>query len=278
MNRDKTRLFIAVTGGSARDTDDPDDAGDRQQSRTLEPQTPPAASGSAPALRGVPPHDDEQTRFLPVELLLEQQRRENGQHAAPREPAGASEASAPVQASGSGPRPALGQLDDTDFRWAFANATLAGRARRAWKSLSIVSRISVVLAVLVALLVLLPRVLPAALESAGPLTRATLARAESRPAAAPVASGRAGPAATGAAQAKPSVAVPAVDLPADGAGALPAAPAASPRAAADAVAQGRCAAAVALYGALARQHPELEVYREAARILKQQYPGCAEGQ
>jgi hypothetical protein len=33
---------------------------------------------------------------------------------------------------------------------------------------------------------------------------------------------------------------------------------------------------VALYAELFRQHPEVEAYREAARILKQQYAGCTE--
>jgi hypothetical protein len=127
----------------------------------------------------------------------------------------------------------------------------------------------VVLAALFALLVVLPRVLPAALASGKHLTRAALARAAPRPAAAP---------ATALPEATPPVATPAADLPSLGAGAPVPAGAVTPRAAADAIAQGRCAAAVALYAELSRKHPELEVYREAARILQLQYPGCAEGE
>ncbi|HMI90381.1 MAG TPA: hypothetical protein VK509_03410, partial [Polyangiales bacterium] len=209
MNRDKTRLFIAVPGGPARGVED------REQSSAAEERALPAS------------RDEEQTRFLPVELLLEQQRRESAQLAGLHETA--TDACAPEHArsGSSSAQPVPSQLDDTDFRWAFANATLAGRARRAWRSLSIVSRISVGLALLFALLVLLPRVLPAALESTGPLTRAALVRAEPRPAAAPAASGTAG---TAAPSARAPVATASADLPANGAGVLPAAPAVSPRA------------------------------------------------
>jgi len=236
---EKTRLFIAV----------PSDG---------EPELPPS-------------HEQEQTRFLPVELVLEQQRRESAQLDGPRQPV--TVAPVPEHDRSRASQPASNDLEDTDdLQRRFAGATWAGRARRAWRSLSIVSRISVVLAALAALLVLLPRVLPAALESGGALTRAALARAEPRSGAAPDAMPDAAPDA-------PPVATPSAELPAPPSAMVPAAAAAvSPRAAADAVAQGRCAAAVALYVELFRQHPEVEAYREAARILKRQYAGCTESE
>jgi hypothetical protein len=146
---------------------------------------------------------------------------------------------------------------------------LLGRARRAWQALSIVSRISVVLAVLVVLPIVVPRAVPAALESGAALTRTALARA-ARPAAA-----RKPPAAP---EASPPSDAPSADAPAHTASLPLVAGKVTPRAAADAVAQGRCADAVALYLELSRRHPEVEAYREAARLLKQQYTGCTESE
>jgi hypothetical protein len=202
--------------------------------------TAPPAAAAAP--RAVVSDADEPTRFLAVERLLEQR--------------GLAASASPAQVRQAPPLAAA--LEDTELREAFARASWIGRARSAWRSLSRMSRLSLALLVVAALLTLTPR-----------LFSDVRARAPAAPVAA---SARAVVAAdTPASSASAAAPVTAGTLALDDRTTV------SPRAAADAVIQGRCREAVALYRELHLRHPAVEAYREAARILQEQHVGCSEG-
>lgn len=190
------------------------------------------------APREVASDADQPTRFLALERLLEQQRG--------------------LIASDEAPEPS--PLDDTELREALAGATWLGRAKRAWRSLSRVSRLSLALLAVLAIAALLP------------VTPRMLTSVPSAPAAPAAASARAA--------AEPSAQPPSAHSPAPvtaDSSALAGRAPVTPRAAADAVAQGRCREAVAIYRELHVRHPNVDVYREAARILQEQHVGCSEG-
>jgi hypothetical protein len=202
-----------------------------------------AARPAAPvAPREVVSDADEPTRFLAVERLLEQR--------------GLIATELPLQPA---PLEDTDLLDDTELREALGRATWIGRARSMWRSLSLVSRLSLALLALAAVLPFTPRLFAGVRASA--------------PAAPADASERAAAAAGAQSPAAPSTAALVATDPVALAGRAPV----SPRAAADAVAQGRCREAVALYRELHLRHPTVDVYREAARILQEQHVGCSEG-
>jgi hypothetical protein len=248
MKLEKTRLFIANPLLHTRREDD----------------LPQPSAPAAPLLgvRGA----EEPTRFLAVERLLDHHRgaAQPRPQASESEPSRAQGAQS-VRAHSDEPT-SHADLGDTDLCQPFLALTWTGRARSAWRSLSIASRLSIALLPVAAVsLTLAPQVSLDA-QDAGRSAPAALPK---RPRSAAAATAESGMPAASALHVEPDADAPTT-------------PAArtqpTPRAVADAVAQGRCAEAVTLYRDLFRRYPEVTAYREAARILKEQHIGCTESE
>jgi hypothetical protein len=240
MKFEHTRLFIARPPNAPDEDDVP-------QPRAQHP--PPLAPSDA----------EEPTRFLAMER--------RAVAAVRSDLAGGVTAAGSAHTAKAGPvEPiSLSELGDTsDLRPRFLRATWAGRARSAWRSLSLATRLSIALLPVAAAiwLPLAPSVSLGAQPSVSSSSAAARVRARSAPSTTPAPQA----ASAGALAAHPG------DAPSPKASAEP-----TPRTASDAVAQGHCAEAVTRYRQLADLHPEIEAYREAARILQEQPTGCAEG-